>query len=71
VVTLDSLHLAALPPADQIQFELADVDERFHIQHGPDDSWLDGSWRAYDAAINDVWAQYQPPPEMDTETWAQ
>ncbi|MBQ1164395.1 hypothetical protein KBZ21_41115, partial [Streptomyces sp. A73] len=42
--------LAALPPADQIQFELADVDERFHIQHGPDDSWLDGTWRAYDAA---------------------
>ncbi|MEU4967838.1 hypothetical protein [Streptomyces smyrnaeus] len=60
-MTLDSLHLAALPPADRIQFELADVDERFHIQHGPDDSWLAGTWDAYDAAINDVWTQYQPP----------
>ncbi|MFL0393525.1 hypothetical protein ACH0CM_12450 [Streptomyces albus] len=57
-MTLNALHLAALPVADRIQLELADVDERFHRVHGPDDSWLDGTWRAYDAAINDVWTHY-------------
>ncbi|GAA2630076.1 hypothetical protein [Streptomyces axinellae] len=55
MTTLDAITLLALPPADRIQYELAEVDETWHLTFGPEDSWSSHTWAAYDNAIAAVW----------------
>ncbi|WP_326806715.1 hypothetical protein OHB04_02645 [Streptomyces sp. NBC_01775] len=55
MTTLDAITLFGLPPADRIQYELAEVDETWHLTFGPEDSWSSRTWDAYDAAISAVW----------------
>jgi len=51
-----------LPPADRLQYELAEVDEHFHLLYGADEAaWFPLQVRAYQRAINHVWAQWTPP----------
>ncbi|GAA1065293.1 hypothetical protein [Streptomyces asiaticus] len=54
---IDEITVAGLPAADVVQYELADVDERFHTLFGRDETaWLPAQVTAYNAAINAVWA---------------
>lgn len=55
MTSLDAVTLFGLPPADRIQYELAEVDETYHLTFGPEDSWSSHTWAAYDADINAVW----------------
>lgn len=52
--------LDGLPPVDAFQFELAEVDEQYHLQYGRDESaWLPAQVAAYRDAIDAVWAAQQ------------
>lgn len=51
-----------LPPADRLQYELAEVDEHFHLLYGRDESqWFPLQIRAYNRAIDAVWNTHQAP----------
>lgn len=56
--TVDAVR--CLPEADRVQYELADIDEAFHLQFGRDESaWLPAQVAAYNRAIDAVWAAHQ------------
>ena len=51
-----------LPAADRLQYELAEVDEHFHLLYGNDESaWLPLQIAAYNRAIDAVWATHTAP----------
>lgn len=51
-----------LPAEDRLQFELAEVDEQYHLLYGRDEAaWFPLQVRAYQRAIDAVWANWQPP----------
>ncbi len=53
--TVDAVR--ALPTADLIQFELAEIDASFHQAFGQDEAgWLPRQVAAYNSAIGAVWA---------------
>ena len=48
-----------LPAADRLQFELAEVDEQFHLLYGRDEAqWFPLQIAAYNRAIDAVWANW-------------
>lgn len=50
-----------LPAADRLQYELAEVDEQFHLLYGRDEArWFPLQIAAYNKAIDAVWNTHQP-----------